>query len=1004
MSNAGQRQVVGALGSTDEFSELGCRSEELKGLLRTLSNQVADADRRHSDALRQMQGRLARLGGQSETLKASLPQEYASAFSRIEDGMAQLAERLTDTNRPYPNDAFSSVDPDEYSETVRQSEFRDRSIEDAEEPADLAVETAADRAWNEIDSPSSSFAEAETSMAPAVGQLHDDDDFKNDPDNPWDRQAADALSRLYDSPDIAQTLRDAGDAAPRTQPALGLAPGVADVGSPMALSARASDGERAWLEAKLADIAARVEHSLAELKPDSSLIVLGERFDQLEERFSTALDEVATRSDVEGLRLVEAHVNEIAAHLEQAQAQLARIDSIEGQFAELRDKLSDDQIVALFGGLVPTEEDLTRFAEDAATRVADRVVASLPMQMGSAVDMAGSVPSKPDTRLDEVRGLLNSLIDERRRSEVNTAEALETMQLAMQQVLDRMEAIEAGSAPQQPTSHPADRNLGSDRLRGGRVPDHGLLEGEVRTFAEEAKAAAARVSAGGRSSLVAPDPDLDFGRVGGPEASIMHGGPETEADRPTDEQLDRKQFLAMARQAAEKANAQAQVAAAAGQKGAAVAGAKAGQSIKDKLLKVPPEKTAKGVRPSMLLAASVAAFMLAGAGYYVLSGPKPRPSSPAVQRSSQPAQPAGKASRTAPALIEDDAAIVPPGGGLQKQNTEDVLERGPDQQEAAIEPTEGQGMQARHDRPATRATETDLSTGAIGIAVQDGRREPTMEELMRARHRAQLASLSEKTAQNAARTSAMPEAAVPAGMREMSPEAAAFGGASTSRAVEMPPLLIGPNSLRHAAAHGDPSAQFEVAARFAEGKGVPQSFEQAAVWYERAGTRGLAQAQYRLATLYERGLGVKGDLAKARAWYQRAALLGNLKAMHNLAVLSAGRDKGASDYAAAAQWFTEAAEHGLADSQFNLGILHENGLGMPKDPVTAYKWYALAAASGDKDAARRRDLLKPKLDKASLAAANDAVATWRQRPADPMANEPRVAGDAWKRRTAEQTR
>jgi localization factor PodJL len=476
---------------------------------------------------------------------------------------------------------------------------------------------------------------------------------------------------------------------------------------------------------------------------------------------------------------------------------------------------------------------------------------------------------------------------------------------------------------------------------------------------------------------------------------------EESFEPPRAEVSDRKHFLAMARQAAEKAHAQSQLSANAGQKGGAESPGRAAASLKDRILKAPQGTAPKaGVRPGMLLAASVAAFVLFGAGYYVL-GPKSRSAGPAVQRV-QPAEAPGKASRSAPALIEDDAAIEPQGGAIQKQGLQGAPRARTQDQQSSAEPLDADTGSATADAPrqVPRAAETNLSTGALGIAIQDGRRDPTVEEMMRARQRAQLASLSERTAQNAALNSTVPEAAVPAGIREDGREVSG----STRPMLEMPPLQIGPSSLRHAAARGDASAQFEVAARFAEGKGVTQSFEQAALWYERAASQGLAQAQYRLATLYERGLGVKGDLAKARLWYQRAALLGNLKAMHNLAVLSAGRDQSDPDYATATHWFTEAAEHGLADSQFNLGILNESGLGMPKDLVTAYKWYSLAAAAGDKDATRRRDLLKAKLDPASLASAQGAVQSWRRRPSDPMVNEPRVAGDAWKRTAQQATR
>jgi localization factor PodJL len=236
------------------------------------------------------------------------------------------------------------------------------------------------------------------------------------------------------------------------------------------------------------------------------------------------------------------------------------------------------------------------------------------------------------------------------------------------------------------------------------------------------------------------------------------------------------------------------------------------------------------------------------------------------------------------------------------------------------------------------------------------------------------------------------QAAAPAAV-EYAPE-----GAS---ALEMPPAAIGPTSLRIAAQRGDPSAEFEVAARFAEGRGVKQDFKLAMGWYQRSAQKGLAVAQYRLGTLYERGMTGKPDLQRARIWYKRSAEQGNVKAMHNLAVLSAGRE-GAPDYTTAAQWFTEAAGYGLADSQFNLGVLHETGLGVPKDIKQAYKWFALAAKGGDKEAIRRRDQALARLDVGDVKAAEDLVNAWRARPMELRINDARVAGDVWRTRAQEQ--
>ena len=203
----------------------------------------------------------------------------------------------------------------------------------------------------------------------------------------------------------------------------------------------------------------------------------------------------------------------------------------------------------------------------------------------------------------------------------------------------------------------------------------------------------------------------------------------------------------------------------------------------------------------------------------------------------------------------------------------------------------------------------------------------------------------------------------------------------------LPPPDLGPLPLRQAAAQGDARAQYSIALRYAEGQGAPQNLIEAARWFERAASAGLAPAQYRLAVLYERGQGVAKDLGRARSWYQAAAEKGNVKAMHNLAVSVSGRQDGGADYALAAKWYGQAGAYGLADSQFNLAVLAEHGLGMPKNLGAAYQWFALAAKNGDQEAAKRRDLIKPELDAASLAAADQAVATWTAKQAPAEANE-----------------
>jgi len=194
------------------------------------------------------------------------------------------------------------------------------------------------------------------------------------------------------------------------------------------------------------------------------------------------------------------------------------------------------------------------------------------------------------------------------------------------------------------------------------------------------------------------------------------------------------------------------------------------------------------------------------------------------------------------------------------------------------------------------------------------------------------------------------------------------------------PDPIGGPLLRAAALKGDPTAAYEIGVRFAEGKGVASSFEDAAKWYDRAAQAGVVPAVFRLGTLYEKGLGVKKDADIARRYYVQAAERGNAKAMHNLAVLDAdGGGKGAN-YKSAAQWFRKAADRGVADSQFNLGILYARGIGVEQNLAESFKWFSLAAAQGDADAGHKRDDIAKRLDAQSLAAAKLAIQTFTAEP------------------------
>jgi localization factor PodJL len=207
--------------------------------------------------------------------------------------------------------------------------------------------------------------------------------------------------------------------------------------------------------------------------------------------------------------------------------------------------------------------------------------------------------------------------------------------------------------------------------------------------------------------------------------------------------------------------------------------------------------------------------------------------------------------------------------------------------------------------------------------------------------------------------------------------------------IPMPGAEVGSQALRSAAVAGNPQAQFEIASRYTEGRGVRSDLTEAVRWYTLAADQGFGPAQYRLGSFYEKGQGVTTSIETAKRWYERAAQTGNARAMHNLAVLMT-QGGSETELKASADWFRRAAEFGIRDSQYNLGIMYGRGYGVTRDLAASYKWFAVAAKSGDTDAASKRDEVAKALetqDKTLLAQAQMAVQTWQPKTPDPAANE-----------------
>jgi localization factor PodJL len=976
-------------------NDAGCRADDLKGMLAELTRQFAEADRRNGEAMRDMQGRLELIGRGAERIREQVPQHYASAFARIEDGVQSLADRMAvagrerdvqnSTNSPVeqPRDAAPFVE----QQTAAPAHNGIPSASQVVQPKTLAREKEP-----MADVPAcaaSSFA------APTA-------------DEPWDDAAADALTRLYESGEAdvrAQATKEQAAFAAFTYEApAAMAASFVPQPPPM-LDQPALTNDRAWLAERFAAIAERIEQSAAAIRPESNFALLDERLGQLETRFGAAMQDVATRSDVDGLRIVEAHLNELVTQFEHTEQQLGRLDSIEQHLGLVTQQLSDERMGQMFAQIQapanvgPSEDDIEAVAAAVAERVASRI--------GTASD-AGA---RDQSTVTDLKRVIDGFAAGQRETEEHTATMLDTMQQAMIRMLDRMDAIE--NAPPSFASSPQ-VNFAPAAAMAPTFTSTQAAAPTALVVNSDAGQAASTKPAGARIA-----PDFAFEHANSP--AEMAAARAAAAGQPKED--FRAAAAADARRAARKVAAQAPEGPSLDVEPARVR--RGAPSVQLGATEKKSEGNAARLRAPMMVAgvALVAAIgVLAASVGLNRSGligssqqTADRKSGLAVDDGTETSEATGLAGKTGgndktlggetlPSLTpspqieqKNPAPRVAPAGALPRPGAmlDQKLRLRPGTELSTEGATDGQNNPADAAASAQEASYQPSGNAAASppmgmIATRVGGISPD-SDLARARQQRNMASLANQLAAVQANAPAVPASLMPDGIAP--PQA----GIETSQPAELPPAAIGPMSLRNAAQKGDPSAEFEIAARFAEGRGITQDFKQAIVWYQRSAQRGFAPAQYRLGTLFERGIGTKADAARAKVWYGRAAEQGHVKAMHNLAVMNAGRDPSA-DYAVAIQWFTEAAERGLADSQYNLGVLYESGLGLQRDYKLAYQWLSLAARGGDKDAGRRRDQVRGKLEEAELAAIEAGVDAWRAKPSDSAVNDARVAGEAWKSR------
>ncbi|MGI9477821.1 MAG: tetratricopeptide repeat protein [Hyphomicrobiaceae bacterium] len=747
-----------------------------------------------------------------------------------------------------------------------------------------------------------------------------------------------------------------------------------------------------WLENRLDEISRRLDAvgNSPELAP------LLERFDALESRIDTALVHSADGTNGIGgdptggsLHDIELCIAEIATQLEATNSELTRFDGVEAQITEIAQAIAAQRDAAPTPTVDPAAMfDMAALADLVADKVATKPLAAMAGSGDAPADAAG---------ISELSTVMKDFIRERRSEGEHANAVLDTMQQTIIRVLDRMEALEAGGprgngvaththAPSQPAHEqpqPAPAPAATAAAAPANKPDAATRADHATNEPAEAKPSTRTATQSDDIDAASNNEDaasLDrlqqvMGQLGEKQSRAQSGGqstgkaksrpqPDADAAPAGTARSSRSDFIKAARQAATKANQPAELQAdeaidpdrAKFANAARQAAAKANQRMtNDDVLEDEIDATDDGFSSE-----SIAARL------------------PLTGKTNNRAR-----------LLVAAVAIVAVGlvatkfmMSLSSDAARKELQATGTKQSSQI----GGKAEAKQSRTVASVAKPAAAQLGAGRLAQTALARPHSQSVSPG-------SVSYGSIQ------AQPAAVGPHGTVSNAGQPISGGAGSVSRKA-LPPAMIGPLSLRLAAANGEASAEFQVAARFADGKGVKQDFDAAIKWYTRAAGRGFALAQYRLGTFYERGLGVDKDFHRAQVWYQRAASNDNIKAMHNLAVLAAGSSIGKPDYATAAQWFTKAAERGLADSQFNLAILYQNGLGVPQDDTRAYKWFKLAAAGGDQEAVRRVAELAGQIGKAQVKRTEDELRKWMRKPSSKLANDPHFAGQAWQRKNS----
>ncbi len=919
---------------------------ELRALLDTISRQIGEADDRHTALLVEMKERLISLNAQAERLRADIAAGPAPLKSAAP---AQPSETANDTYRAAA--LTNGIDP-----------FDVIGEPDGDEPA---------RAWNSDD--------------------------------------AEALTRIYEESDAA-LLRSAVGVTPasrieqeehkQTEPnsLADFAPTTSQIDDERtfdSLHPNPAAQTPSWIEDRLSQIARRLEQSLAELRQQTDHDTLAERFVALETRLAGVLEDVATRADVEGLAALQAHIQELAAHVERAEAQLVRLDTIERQLEAVIEHLSETQPFAAVTSTPSSHDqpDFATLAKSIADETAQRMTSAMP-------------PAEADPRIEQMTTMLRGLIDDRRQNDEQTYTMLDTVQQALIRLLDRIDSLEVAQA----------------KILGARGTNDGPLSAATAmpdAFGQPSGQTAAAdvpvIPAGGAARFTEPAGGLSTPHVA-PAARApdftADGSPATDT-APTRSVTDmaRQDFIAEARRAKLRAAAAAAETPELAKDGSAAARALPRPKLAVNEAPAAPSSESTHIgssrRMKMTAIALGVVVALTGGALLLKSNTRtPRAPEPAATTSApEMMRPeATNAAAPAPANLlpkapselqtesstalegpstksahSDPSKPVPANGqnpavapqapaGAQPNGKSAPRTSIPEDSGDILTPTEEmiEGELMRNGAPGASPA---IIAGPEGIVLQESPIRPTPQQIAHIRQQQSTATLSSQLAEMVGRlepSDLMPEVVASLNAHDSRTDPVSDFGmpddTSVDGTVGMTPAAIAqpasltpdPDTATQSAPTNftsDPFATNGATRDKAPGAGstMALALPPATVGplsLRIAASKGDPSAAFEVGARLAEGRGTNQDFKEAVVWYQRSASQGFAQAQYRLGTLYERGLGVKADLNRARSWYQRAAEQGNVKAMHNLAVLSAGREQGTPDYTTAAQWFQSAAEYG----------------------------------------------------------